>query len=94
MFDSCALEKGRLNAYIKKFFKVGSKMANKELPNFFFDPPKKKNLGPKSCAIWDLWRHLTFKIDLHPPGTPKTHFYFNKTGFWTVLVCLVGANQF
>ena len=28
--------------YIKVMFKVGSKMANKELPNFFFDPPKNK----------------------------------------------------
>ena len=21
--------------------------------------------------MWDLWRHLTFKIDLHSPSTPK-----------------------
>ena len=32
---------------------------------------KQKTLGPKSSAIWDLWRDLTFKIDLHPPDTPK-----------------------
>ena len=34
--------------------------------NFF-----KKFISPKSSAIWDLWRILTFKIDLHPPGTSK-----------------------
>ena len=21
--------------------------------------------------MWDLWRHLTFKVDSHPPRTPK-----------------------
>ena len=78
--------------HIKIFFKVGYKIAKIVEFKKNFDPPKnKKTLGPKSSAIWDLWRHLTFKIDLHPPGTPKP---FNKTGFWRILVCLVGANQF
>ena len=58
--------------YFKMFFKVGAKIAKIALPNFFFDPPKnKKTLCPKSFAIGDLWRHLTFKIDLHSPDTPK-----------------------
>ena len=45
---------------------------------------KQKTLGPKSSAIWDLWRHLTFKIDLHPPGTPKpskNQFCWSKNVF-------------
>ena len=40
--------------HIKIFFKVGSKMANKEGPNFFFDPPKNKN--PRSKK----YRHIGF----------------------------------
>ena len=58
--------------YIKVMFKVMLKIAKIARPNFFFDPPKnKKSLGPKSSAIWDLWRTFIFKIDLRPPGTPK-----------------------
>ena len=37
----------------------------------FWPTEKQKTLGPKSSAIWDLWRDLPFKIDLHPPGTLK-----------------------
>ena len=32
---------------------------------------KTKNPRSKKFRYIDLWRHLTFKIDLHPPGTPK-----------------------
>ena len=49
----------------KIFFKVGTKIAKIMWENFFFDPPK-------SFAIWDLWRILIFKIDLHSPGTPTS----------------------
>ena len=65
-------------------FKVGAKIAKTKKENFFWPTEKQKTLGPKSSAMWDLWRHLTFKIDLHPPGTPnppKNQFCWSKNAF-------------
>ena len=71
--------------YILKFF-LRSCWKSPKLAHqtFFWPTEKQKTLGPKSSAIWVLWRHLTFKIDLHPPGTPKSsknQFCWSKNAF-------------
>ena len=36
-------------------FKVGTKMANKEGPNFFFDPPKNKKPSVQKVPPYEIY---------------------------------------
>ena len=55
-------------SHILKFFlRSATKSPKLDDQTFFWPTEKQKTLGPKSSVIWDLWRHWTFKINLHPP---------------------------
>ena len=57
--------------HIKIIFKVGAKTAKIGRPNFFLTHRKTKNPRSKKFRYIRFMEILTFKIDLHPPGTPK-----------------------
>ena len=62
---------------------------------FFLTHREKKTVGPESLVIEDIWRVLTFEIDLHPPGTlnpQKNAFLLQQDYILGDLVCLVVAN--
>ena len=77
--------------HIKLFFKSG---INEPFSCLLGQKCFEKFISPKSFVLWDLWRILTFKIDLHPPGTSKP----SKTAFLLQQNCFfdgfVNANQF
>jgi len=82
-------------SYIKFFLRSATKSPKLDDQTFFWPTEKQKTLGPKSSAIWDLWRHLNL-ICTHQAHqiSPKTSLVDVKMRFWRFLVCLVGANKF
>ena len=59
------------NPHIKIFFKVGTKSAIWLQSDQNLTHRKTKNPRSKKFRYMGFMKHLTFKIDLHPPGTPK-----------------------
>ena len=45
----------RCTVYIKSIFKVGTKMANKDRQNFFFDPPKNKKPSVQKVPPYEIY---------------------------------------
>ena len=84
--------------YIKIFLRSYKKSPKLSKKTFFFDPPENEKLSVQKVPLYKIYGdflHLKL-ICTHQAhqNSPKPHFYFNKTGFWRVLVCLMGANQF
>ena len=83
---------------IKFFFKVATKIVKKLWQKVFFDPSKNEKPSVQKVPLyriyWDFL-HLKFICTHQAHSNPrKPYFYFNKIGFWRVLMCLVGANKF